>query len=115
MITDVGRRAIQSEPEPVSDPNTLEAPAGQASAASDAEVPPRRAQQSLILALLARPSGASLEELAVATGWLPHTMRAALVRLRQKGGSIEREQGKEKISRYRLAAATATASAPSAD
>lgn len=38
-----------------------------------------------ILVLLERPEGASLEQLVRATGWLPHTTRAALTCLKKKG------------------------------
>lgn len=63
---------------------------------------PKATKQTLILDLLARPSGASLAELTAATAWLPHTVRAALVRLRQKGRTIERNRDAEGVSRYRL-------------
>lgn len=43
-----------------------------------------------VLALLGREEGASSAELIDATGWLPHTMRAALTGLRKKGHVIER-------------------------
>ena len=32
-----------------------------------------------------RPAGASIDELTKTTGWQPHTVRAALTRLRQRG------------------------------
>lgn len=67
-----------------------------------AEPPSRPTKQALIIDLLARPCGASLAELIVVTGWLPHTVRAALVRLKQNGRKIEGEQGQGKIRRYRL-------------
>lgn len=38
-----------------------------------------------VVALLKRDDGATLPELIEATGWLPHTMRAALTGLRKKG------------------------------
>ena len=41
-----------------------------------------------VLALLQREQGATLPELIAATGWLPHTTRAALTGLRKKGRSI---------------------------
>ncbi|WP_282168760.1 DUF3489 domain-containing protein [Ruegeria atlantica] len=41
-------------------------------------------------ALLRRPSGTSLEALCKATGWQPHSVRAALSGLRKKGVTIER-------------------------
>jgi len=40
--------------------------------------------------LLCRSEGASLKDLTDATGWLPHTMRAALTGLRKKGHAITR-------------------------
>lgn len=43
-----------------------------------------------VLGLLASEQGATLDELVQATGWLPHTARAALTGLRKKGHTIER-------------------------
>lgn len=34
---------------------------------------------------VAKPKGATLEELVASTGWQRHTVRAALTRLRQRG------------------------------
>lgn len=42
-----------------------------------------------VLALLRRPEGADLQALVAATGWLPHTARAALTGLRRKGHAVE--------------------------
>jgi hypothetical protein len=44
----------------------------------------------LLLNLLQREQGATLEEMVQATGWLPHTTRAALTRLRHEGWALER-------------------------
>jgi len=46
----------------------------------------------MLLDLLRRDIGASLDEMAAATGWLPHTTRAALTSLRKKGIVIEKRQ-----------------------
>ena len=43
-----------------------------------------------LVGLLSRDCGATLVELTTATGWLPHTTRAALTRLRQRGFELER-------------------------
>jgi hypothetical protein len=43
-----------------------------------------------VLTLLQRGDGATMAELVEATGWLPHTTRAALTGLRKKGHAIER-------------------------
>ena len=45
-----------------------------------------------LLALLRRPDGASIEEMAETLGWLPHTARAALTGLKKKGHDIVRDK-----------------------
>jgi hypothetical protein len=42
-----------------------------------------------LLESVARPAGATLDELASKSGWLPHTTRAAITRLRQRGYDIQ--------------------------
>lgn len=49
-------------------------------------------KQALVLDLLGRGEGASLPELIAATGWLPHTTRAALSRLRSSGRALGKSQ-----------------------
>lgn len=46
-------------------------------------------KQALVLELLGRDEGATLDQLVSATGWLPHTTRAALTSLRKKGHAID--------------------------
>ena len=58
--------------------------------AAEASPAPRSTKQALILGLLQRPEGASLADLVAATGWLPHTTRAALTRLRQAGHVLDK-------------------------
>ena len=43
-----------------------------------------------IVTLMRREQGATLEELIAATGWLPHTTRAALSGLKKNGHLVER-------------------------
>ena len=57
-----------------------------------------------MLALLRRAEGATLAELVEATGWLPHTTRAALTGLRKKGHGIVREK-RDEVTYYRIAEA----------
>ena len=45
-----------------------------------------------VIALLQREQGATLDEMVVVTGWLPHTTRAALTGLKKKGHAIERSK-----------------------
>ena len=59
-------------------------------------------KQAVIIALLQRQEGATLADLGAATGWLPHTTRAALTRLRQSGHRLEKTKG-ETGSVYRIA------------
>ncbi len=68
-------------------------------------------KQALVIAMLCAKGGASLNALVEATGWLPHTTRAALTGLRKRGFSIERtrEQGSDSI--YRIVSASAIAAA----
>jgi hypothetical protein len=67
-------------------------------------VAPRQGtKQALVCELLSRETGASLEELIAATGWLPHTTRAALTGLRKRGCTLTKEKV-EGITRYRLTA-----------
>ena len=55
-----------------------------------------------VLAPLGREAGASIEELTVATDWLPHTARAALTGLRKRGYTLLRKGKAEGGSVYRI-------------
>ena len=60
-----------------------------------------------VRAMLTRPGGAPLEEICKATGWQPHSARAALSGLRKEGATIDREapdDGKGGGSVYRITA-----------
>ncbi len=59
-------------------------------------------KQALLIDLLKRKKGATIEALVETLGWLPHTVRAALTRLRQQGFRIERVR-EDGVSRYRIA------------
>jgi hypothetical protein len=55
-----------------------------------------------VLELLQRDCGGTLEELIAATGWLPHTTRAALTGLRKRGYAVTIDRSdKERGSTYR--------------
>lgn len=62
----------------------------------------RPTKAAAVLALLSRPDGATLSELILATGWLPHTTRAALTGLRKKGHDIARGK-RDDATCYRIA------------
>jgi hypothetical protein len=59
-------------------------------------------KQALVTGLLQRPGGAALKDLMTATGWLAHTTRAALTRLRQAGHRLDKSTG-EAGTVYRIA------------
>jgi hypothetical protein len=56
-----------------------------------------------VLSLLQRDEGATLDEMVAATGWLPHTTRAALTGLRKKGHAITKSK-RETETCYSVAA-----------
>jgi hypothetical protein len=67
------------------------------SAPSPDDLPARR-----ILGMLSTDKGATLEELTDATGWLPHTARAALTGLRKRGYDVHLVRGgRETAAVYR--------------
>ncbi|MET0374757.1 MAG: DUF3489 domain-containing protein [Rhizorhabdus sp.] len=59
-------------------------------------------KQSQVLELLRRAEGAQLSDIVAATGWLPHTARAALTGLKKKGHAIESRRV-NKLTTYFLA------------
>ncbi len=59
-------------------------------------------KQALLIDLLKRKKGATIEAIVAALDWLPHTVRAALTRLRQQDFQIERVR-EDGVSRYRIA------------
>lgn len=92
-ITDAGREAISVEPQggasggagvdpaatpPASEKSTTEVKAG--------------TKQALLVEMLEREGGASLDEITAATSWLPHSARAMLTGLRKRGFTITNEK-----------------------
>jgi hypothetical protein len=82
-VTPTGLAAIGIEPEPQPD----EIGEGDQ---TNSPAPKRQTKAALLLSMLQREGGATLPELIAATGWLPHTTRAALTGLRKKGHTVER-------------------------
>lgn len=52
--------------------------------------------------LLQREEGTTLDDLTAATGWLPHTTRAALTGLRQGGHVLEKSKGTDGKAIYKI-------------
>ncbi|MGA0597730.1 DUF3489 domain-containing protein [Enterovirga sp. CN4-39] len=64
---------------------------------------PRKAsKRTMVLELLGRAEGASIAELMSATGWLPHTTRAALSRLRSAGKPLLKSSREDDTTAYRI-------------
>ena len=63
----------------------------------------RVSKQDQLAALLIRDEGATLDQMIEATGWLPHTTRAALTGLRKKGYAIDSDKV-DGVRTYRAAA-----------
>jgi hypothetical protein len=97
-ITNAGRAIIA--------PETDAARTAPKSRATKKDVPaaPRTSKAIIVLDLLRRPEGATLNELVDATSWLPHTTRAALTGLRKMGHVIEKTK-RENATCYRITAA----------
>ena len=56
-----------------------------------------------VLKLLGRQQGATVAQLQQATGWQPHSVRAALWGLRQKDHGIRREKSEKGVTVYTTA------------
>ena len=69
--------------------------------------PRRTTKRDRLVRLLKAKSGREIAALSRELGWLPHTTRAALTRLRQAGYAIEKlPRRKNGGSRYRIAGET---------
>jgi hypothetical protein len=86
VINDAGRAAMG-----VSDTGVeTSAPAIELVEPASIDTPRAGSKSAAVIALLQREGGATLIEMVEATGWLPHTTRAALTGLRKKGHTIDK-------------------------
>lgn len=65
-------------------------------------LPRAGSKQALVVAMLSKDKGVTLDALIKATGWLPHTTCAAMTGLRKRGFAIERTLHETKGSLYRI-------------
>ena len=65
-------------------------------------MPAKPTKTSTILRHLRRANGASIAQLQKATGWKPHSVRAALTGLRKKGHDVQRENDPKGVTVYRI-------------
>lgn len=70
----------------------------------------RVTKKSLLIKSLSAPKGSTIEALSKKLGWLPHTTRAAITRLKQSGFDVERIPGQNgAASHYKLKETAAAA------
>ncbi|MGO4386754.1 DUF3489 domain-containing protein [Microvirga sp. 2YAF29] len=107
-ITPNGLQAIGVEPESETEaaedsPVVITPAAEQTSPQQASDTAPRAgSKKALVLSLLQREEGATLDDLITATGWLPHTTRAALTGLRQGGHVLEKIKGPDGKAIYKI-------------
>ena len=91
---------------PAGDSATAEGATGEARKPAEPEAGPDRPREgskgALVVGLLSRAAGATLDEIIEATGWLPHTSRAALTGLRRRGYAILRDKDESGRTTYRI-------------
>jgi hypothetical protein len=107
LITRAGRSTLGVEGAPDAGLATRDADEQQAAAVRQEQPvsnqPRSGTKQALIVSILSGRSGASLDELMAATGWLAHTTRAALTGLRQRGYVVERVRQPDQPTSWRIA------------
>lgn len=117
VLTKAGRAAVADsvveQPGPAAPPIAAH-PADAPGTAPASPAPRRSSKLAIVIDLLRRDTGASIADMMVATGWLPHTTRAMLTGLRQRGYLLTRDAG-EGGSVYRIVADGASAGAAQAD
>ena len=120
IVTKLGRGAIKGgddrqDEDAAADMRTTSAVASAepsqiaASSRSGRTIPRQGCKLADVIALLGRKQGVAIEELTSATGWLPHTTRAALTGLRKRGYAIERSRAEKVGSVYRIVVAVSSA------
>ena len=67
-------------------------PVSKTQAVAPAQKPKASSKQQQLVWLLLRDEGATLDQMIAATGWLPHTTRAALTGLKKKGYSLSSDK-----------------------
>ena len=105
VILRAGRDAIcvkevaDEPPAVVVEPKT---PESDAERQTEQNLPRTGSKLALVVTMLSRKNGVTLDELMAATSWLPHTTRAALTGLRRRGFEIARSRGDDGVTRYHV-------------
>ena len=66
---------------------------------------PTASKKARLEALLVRPKGATMAQIEKSLGWQPHTVRAAISRLRKSGTEVSLDRS-GKTPTYRIGSAT---------
>lgn len=131
IITRAGREAIGLDDQPSATPRAPERETKPNSGESNDETAAKRSRssesdaspesiratpragskQALVIDMLSKKGGATIDQLIAATGWLPHTTRAALTGLRKRGFAITRAPRENGGSTYRIASGPTTTQA----
>lgn len=93
-ITDAGLAALGIHEPP--QPKTVKSP--------NPAAPKPGNKTDAIIKLMRRKQGATVEAMQGVTGWLPHSVRAALTGLRKKGIGVARDKNTKGETIYRIAA-----------
>src|SRR5471030_148675 len=91
-----------STQEPLADSMDSPEDSDKAAAAVGKGAPRQGSKLASLIALLRRSEGATIDVLTKATGWLPHTTRAAITGVRKRGYSVILDRSAEGASVYRL-------------
>ncbi len=67
-----------------------------------ASTPRAESKQSRLIAMLQQPNGATIDEIAKALEWLPHTIRGAIAGALKKKLGLKVESEKVELSRGRV-------------
>jgi hypothetical protein len=108
-----GAKAVAPGEERSGKPGPAPAPESLPDSTNSSEIPRRSEEEgkaaprvgsklASVMALLSRPEGATIGVLTKATGWLPHTTRAAITGVRKRGYSVVLDRSAEGASVYRL-------------
>ncbi|MES2302340.1 MAG: DUF3489 domain-containing protein [Pseudomonadota bacterium] len=102
MSTHQKPRRMARPPQVTDDVEQLTAVADAGEPQPEVPVVKRASKSDMVLDLLRMEGGASMAAIVDATGWLPHTARAALSGLRRKGHLIVRDSN-DGITCYAIA------------
>jgi hypothetical protein len=96
-------KAMQPQLQPLAVDTCASADPDNASSRPKTSAPRDGSKLARVIDLLQHPDGATIVDLTDATGWLPHTTRAALTGLRKRGYAVVRGRVDGGDSIYRIA------------